>query len=42
MESAADMTGDVAIDMVGDMASDVSSIAHEWMGPIQSEPLGWA
>jgi len=42
VESDADMAGNMAIDLAGDMASDVSSIAHEWMGPIQSGPPNWA
>ena len=38
MESGADMASDVAIDVAG----DISSTAHEWMGPIQSGALNWA
>jgi len=38
VKSDADMAGNVAIDLAG----DVSSTAHEWMGPIQGGPPSWA
>ena len=41
MESGADMASDVAIDVASNVAGDISSTAHEWMGPIQSGALSW-
>jgi len=42
MESGADMASDVAIDVTSNVAGDISSTAHEWMGPIQNGALSWA
>ena len=38
MESGADM----AIDVASNVAGDISSTAHEWIGPIQNGALNWA
>ena len=38
MDSNDDMVNNMATDMAVDMTNDISSTAHEWMGPIQSGP----